>query len=447
MPNASGRRAFSAKQPLPRDLQGRSRLPRVLRETTNFVLMKPNVKTEGLFRIPPNARSKEILREAYDRGQKFIAWKERDVTLPQHVYDGAKDTDSIVAELDQADTYGVHLAGALIKLWYQELRAPLVPQSAYGDLKKMYGNADVKPSLQNLVELFSPNSGWSVLPTISREIMTRHLLPLLSAVVVHQEANKMNAENLAVCFAPTLICGTDQIEDAKMSSILRRILATATNLWSNGLREACGVDAEAFGRDLREPTSKGDYEDPLYEVEYPDHTTTTAELDQQRVGIIMEDNEELEDCPPIEGISSLISDITTGSSSSSPPLPPRPQENVGPQGLVGSKLPIKTAPPLPPRKPISGEPQAGSGSNDTSFKGKSILPLTEPSRIITNASDITESPTRSTQRGQDSPVMLPSRSRASTTGSANLSPIEILVANQGSEIKRKPVTPKSSGDS
>src|SRR5262249_49775488 len=154
-------------------------------------------------------------------------------------YDGARDTDSIVAELDQTDTYGVHLAGALIKFWYQELREPLVPQSAYGDLRKMYGNADVKPSLQNLVELFSPKSEWSVLPGISREIITRHLLPLLSAVVAHQEDNKMNADNLAVCFSPTLICGTDQIEDAKMSSILRRILAAATNLWPNGLREAC----------------------------------------------------------------------------------------------------------------------------------------------------------------------------------------------------------------
>src|SRR5215469_17467304 len=137
VPNASGRRAFNAKQPLPRDLQGHSRLPRVLRETTNFVLMGPNVKTEGLFRIPPHARTKEILREAYDRGQKFIAWKEKDVKLPQHVYDGAMDTDSIVAELDQTDTYGVHLAGALIKFWYQELREPLVPQSAYGNLKNM----------------------------------------------------------------------------------------------------------------------------------------------------------------------------------------------------------------------------------------------------------------------------------------------------------------------
>jgi len=398
--------------------------------------MGPNVKTEGLFRIPPNARSKEILREAYDRGQKFIVWKERDVTLRQHVYDGAKDTDSIVAELDHADTYGVHLAGALIKLWYQELREPLVPQSAYGNLKKMYGNADAEPSLRNLIDLFSPNFEWSVLPSMSREIMTRHLLPLLSAIVAHQNDNRMNAENVAICFAPTLVCGTDRIEDAKMSSILRRILTAATNLWSNGLREACGVNAETFGRDLQDPPSKLDYEDPLYEVEYPDDATTAVELDQQLVGIIMEDNEELEDCPPIEAIPSLLSDIRTGTSSSS----------LESAGLVGSRLPVDIAPPLPPRKPVSGEPKVGSDSNDIGFKGKSILTSAEPSRIITNATEITESPTRSTQRSQDSPVLLPSRPRASTTGSANLSPVEILVASQGSEIKRKPVTPKGSGD-
>jgi hypothetical protein len=227
-----------------------------------------------------------------------------------------------------------------------------------------------------------------------------------------------------------------------MSSILRRILAVATNLWSNGLREACGVDAEAFGRDLRDPTSKGDYEDPLYEVEYPDDTKTLAELYQQRVGIIMEDNEELEDCPPIERIPSLISDITTGTSSSSLPLPPQPLETGSLQGLVGSKLPVKTAPPLPPRKPISGELKVGTDSNNTGLKGKSIFSLAEPSRIITNTSEITESPTSSIQRSQDSPILLPSRPRASTAGS----PVEILVAIQGSEIKRKPVTPKGSGD-
>jgi hypothetical protein len=206
------------------------------------------------------------------------------------------------------------------------------------------------------------------------------------------------------------------------------------------------VDAKAFGRDLQDPTSKGDYEDPLYEVEYPDNTTTPAELYQQRVGIIMDDSEELEDCPPTEGTPSLISDITTEASSSSPPWPLRPPETVSPHGLVDTRLLAKTPPPLPPRKLMSGESKAGSDPNDTGPKGKLILPLAEPSRIITNVNEIAESPTRSTQQSQDSPTPLPSRSRASTAGSANLSPVEILAVIQGSEIKRKPVTPRGSED-
>lgn len=44
----SGRRAFSARPPLPKGMDGSSRLPRVLREMSSFILL--HVGTEGLFR-------------------------------------------------------------------------------------------------------------------------------------------------------------------------------------------------------------------------------------------------------------------------------------------------------------------------------------------------------------------------------------------------------------
>lgn len=434
-PNASGRRAFSAKQPLPRNLQGQSRLPRVLRETTSFVLMDANVRTEGLFRIPPHVKLKEILREAYDRGQKFIVWKDRDVALPQPLYEGTRDTGSIIADLDQSDTYSVHLAGGLLKLWYQQLREPIVPQSAYRELTMMYVSPDIEPTLQNLVDLFSPKSEWSVLPKLSREILTRHLLPLLAAVATHQEDNKMNAENLAVCFAPTLVCGADQIQDAKMSSILRRLLIAATNMWPVGLREACGVVADAFVKDIQGPASMDDYEDPLYEVEYPDELLSQPDIDQQRIGIVMEDNEELEGSPITT--PSLMSDFTTETATSSKTAPPLPPRNPVPTDILEDSpvkpTSAKAVPLLPPRNPvpenkvISGP---GSGSEESPIKRKAA-PISPTSPTAADTSSMTQSPVTYASPTEGA---IPTRSRASTVGSINSN------SDVATQLKRKPVT-------
>lgn len=403
--------------------------------------MDANVKTEGLFRIPSHVKLKEVLREAYDRGQKFIVWKDRDVALPQPPYEGARDTESIVADLDQTDTYGPHVAGGLIKLWYQELREPIVPQSAYRELTMMYVSPDIEPTLQNLVDLFSPRSEWSVLPPLSREILTRHLLPLVAAVAAYHEDNKMNAENLAVCFAPTLVCGADQIQDAKMSSILRRLLIAAANMWPIGLREACGVATDAFVKDIQAPASMDDYEDPLYEVEYPEELLSPPDLDTQRVGIVMEDNEELEGSPI--ATPSLISDFTAETATSSrtaPPLPPR--NSVSTDVLEDSPVkssPTKTAPSLPPRNPLPESrivTGSGSGSEESPIKRKPAQ-ISPASPIAAGASNITQSPVT-----YASPIeaVIPTRARASTTGSISSNP------DVATQLKRKPVT-KTSEDS
>ncbi|KAF2142389.1 uncharacterized protein K452DRAFT_297688 [Aplosporella prunicola CBS 121167] len=310
-PYASGRRAFGVRQPLPMNAQGETRLPRVLRETTNFLLLDPNIKTEGLFRIPPHSRLKEILKEAYDRSQKFIIWKENGLTLPVPAYKSAQDMQAIIDEVDHKDAYGVYLAAGLIKTWYAELRQPIFPQTSYKELRAHFGNPEDLPTTEQLAELFSPTSEWSPIPVISREILVRHLLPLLSIISEHEEENRMSAENLAVCFAPTLLHGPDQIEDAKVSSIVRRILTEAVELWSEELRAACGVDASAFGRELRAPADPRDYEDPLETTRRPASSSSDwgigspseedagfADSEKQFTGILLEDNENGRDAPP-----------------------------------------------------------------------------------------------------------------------------------------------------
>ncbi|KKY14513.1 putative rho-type gtpase activating protein rga7 [Diplodia seriata] len=257
----------------------------------------------GIFRIPPHSRLKEILKEAYDRGQKYILWKENGVMLPLPPFDDSNVTKAIVEEVDARDCYGVFLAAGLTKTWYAELRQPIFPQSAYRELRSLFGDPDEPPSRKALVELISPKSEWSAIPAISREILVRHLLPLLSIVAAHQDYNKMSAENLAVCFAPTLVCGPDQIEDAKMSSVVRRIMTEAIDTWDEGLREDCGVDSATFERDLQPPQDPKEYDDPLessrrprprsedFGIESPsEEDAGFADSEKQFSGIVLQDN-------------------------------------------------------------------------------------------------------------------------------------------------------------
>lgn len=292
------------------------------------------MKAEGLFRVPPHSKLRDVLKEAYDRGQKFIVWKDNGAMLPLPLYPRAENQNEILAEIDPRDAYSVFMAAALIKAWYANLRQPIFPQSSYRDLKRLYGDPDDVPGLDRLRDLFSPSSQWSFLPAISREIVARHLLPLLSAVAARQEQNKMNPENLAVCIAPALLCGPDQLEDAKMSSIIRRILTEAIDIWPHGLREACGQTEAAFKEDIQLPHDERDWEDPLEGRMRTDERQSWDE--NQSSGIILQDNESL-------GVSDK-------GDSHLPPLPPRTGIATG-RSSVDSVTKRKPAPPLqvPPR--------------------------------------------------------------------------------------------------
>ncbi|KAL1655301.1 hypothetical protein SLS61_002188 [Didymella pomorum] len=337
-PYASGRRAFAARNPFPYTSRGTTRFPRVLRETTSFILLEENITSEGLFRIPAHSKLREVLKEAYDRGQKYIIWNDNGVTLPVPAYPEAEQQDEIVAEVDPKDAYSVFMAAALIKAWYSSLRQPIFPQESYRDLKRLFGDSQQIPDLEQLRDLFSPSSEWSFLPAISREIVVRHLLPLLHEVASRQEQNKMTAENLAVCFAPALLCGPDQIEDAKMSSIIRRIFTHAVDMWDHGLREACGQEAGDFREQLKQPTDMSEWDDPV-EVRRGDSRDS---IDEQMSGITLQDNEKAPE--PYKDYPTA-----TSSATKPPPLPPR--SRVPSAKSSGDSVQRKPAPPLavPPR--------------------------------------------------------------------------------------------------
>ncbi|TKA73097.1 hypothetical protein B0A55_04831 [Friedmanniomyces simplex] len=258
VPYASGRRAFGARHSLPKNINtGKTRLPRVLRETTSFILLPQNVASEGLFRIPPHSTLAGVLKEAYDRGQQYIIWKEKTATVVQPGID-----PSLLNEVRLGDAYGVHLAASLIKMWYRELREPIIPESSYAELREKYSSPDTEVTPEDLAELILVASPTSPLTPTSRETLTRHLLPLLSAVAAHESQNKMNAENLAILFSMCLVCGSNQMEDAKMANVIKKILQAAIGMWPE-LRRGLGIEEGAFEADLQPPPELRDYEDPV----------------------------------------------------------------------------------------------------------------------------------------------------------------------------------------
>ena len=302
VPYASGRRAFGVQNPLPPSADGSVRLPRVLRETTSFVILDDNIKAEGIFRVNARAQTVEILREAYDRGQKFIVWKEGSMVLASgHYREGTGHVE--VGELDYIEGYELYVAASLIKLWYKELKEPIFPTSNYQALEKYYGDPDVPLEVHQLFTMLCVEDEWSPIGSkTSRQILKMHLLPLLSRVAAFQDQNQMSPDNLAVCFAPSLLCGLDPVEDLKMSHIVRRILVAMIDHWESDLAPLIDTNHETFEDLLRMPQASEDREDPLEEARKKDLNTV------QSVGITLLDNDGSDEETEIQ-----------------PALPPRPR--------------------------------------------------------------------------------------------------------------------------
>ena len=377
VPFASGRRAFGALSPLPTSVDGSTRLPRVLRETTTFLLSGNNLSTEGLFRVNARAITLEVLKEAYDRGQKFIVWREGDcvVTFPQWK-EGQGEV--MVDELDLAEGYGVHTAAGLIKMWYSCLREPIFPQHSYAYVERVYGDPKDPISAEAFLNLIGPSADWSPISKSSRSILSMHLFPLLATIATHEQ-NKMTARNLAVCFAPSLLCGSDPIEDAKMCSIVNKVLEFGIENWSSNLKASCGMVDSTFQQLLRMPEAVRDREDPLdashpSTPSYPDQTEGILLLEQDNSDVDRDEEKEEE--------------------GERPPLPPRvaidsrPPENPS----MRKSLTRKPAPPLPHPPRYSTISQPPMVAEELPMYGLSLS--TEPAVTHPAASEdiLTESP-------------------------------------------------------
>ncbi|KAL8711562.1 MAG: hypothetical protein Q9220_003972 [cf. Caloplaca sp. 1 TL-2023] len=321
-----GRRAFGVREALPKGEDGESvRLPRVLREATSFLLMEECLKMEGIFRVNAKAVLVEVLKDLYDRGQQFVVWKERDTALTFPYWrDGIGDVS--LDEPQDKDGFDVHCAAGLIKMWYAELKEPIFPQSCYQALERFYGNDELPLELDQLVNMLSLDSQWTILSVTARRILRMHLLPLLSRVIQHQDWNHMSAYSLAVCFAPALLRGSDIKEDAKMMGNVRRLLEAMITNWEGQLASIFGSSSYGeFENDLRLPQVVADREDP-----FEDSNESASQLGMQISGITLVDQD----------ASASDTQQEEDDEYDPPPLPPRPRTF---SNLDGHR------PPLPPR--------------------------------------------------------------------------------------------------
>ena len=301
----------------PISVDGSHRLPRVLRESTSFLLMDQNVRTEGLFRVNARVTTVDILAEAYDRGQKFVVWKEKDSALTySHFQEGLGDI--MPGEIEQTEGFGVHPAAGLIKRWYAELKEPIFPTSTYAHMMQTYGIGAASLTPSTFYEDLRQDVDHAHLPKTSQMILTSHLLPLLAHVAANKDFNQMTPKNLALCFAPNLIRGPDPLEEVEMSETVSTFLESAISNWKT-LSSQLGLDESRFQDSLRTPEAVRDREDPPEEEE---------EQEEQRIpsGPVQQKQLEVED--PFDGITLVDNDEEEVEDArelgGTPFLPPRP---------------------------------------------------------------------------------------------------------------------------
>eukprot|EP00618_Florenciella_parvula_P035851 CAMPEP_0119473186 /NCGR_PEP_ID=MMETSP1344-20130328/4932_1 /TAXON_ID=236787 /ORGANISM="Florenciella parvula, Strain CCMP2471" /LENGTH=604 /DNA_ID=CAMNT_0007506245 /DNA_START=225 /DNA_END=2039 /DNA_ORIENTATION=+ len=177
-----------------KDLDAANTVPLVLIQTLAFLEAKPDqLATEGIFRIPGNSEVVDNLREQLDRGTVDLA-------------DACYLLGAQVPEI-----------ATLLKLFFRELPEPLLP-STFCNSMMIGGFTTNRPA------------AFSQLSAVKQEVL-RLLMACLSRVA-KEDTNKMDSNNLAVCFAPTL-CGLTETSDVNDLSEVQRTIELVKQMIDN----------------------------------------------------------------------------------------------------------------------------------------------------------------------------------------------------------------------
>ena len=154
--------------------------PLVLAKCVDFISEGHRMATEGLFRVPGEIALVERMRDAFDSGK-------HDPFARCHV--------------DGSSASHVHAVASLLKLFLRDLPSPLVPVDCFEGVLAASGegHADAASDVA-LVRVLTSEPG--VRPREHR-VALRYLLAFLQRV--QKASETMNAKNLSICFAPTVM--------------------------------------------------------------------------------------------------------------------------------------------------------------------------------------------------------------------------------------------------
>ncbi|KAK2851028.1 hypothetical protein Q5P01_007304 [Channa striata] len=148
-------------------------IPVVVESCIRFINLH-GLHHEGIFRVPGSQREVNLIRDAFERGDDPLS-------------DSECDLDSV--------------AGVL-KLYFRGLEPPLFPYDSYSQLLECVQIEGETEKAAQIKAIFS---------TFPRPLLVvmRYLFAFLNHVSQYSDENMMQPYNLAVCFGPSLLRGTD----------------------------------------------------------------------------------------------------------------------------------------------------------------------------------------------------------------------------------------------
>ncbi|KAJ9086477.1 hypothetical protein DSO57_1003811 [Entomophthora muscae] len=162
---------------------GENGLPAVVIQCMEFVLANGQ-EEEGVFRRSP---SSVLLKEA------------------KKLFDEEKTVD--------LETYGVHVAAVLLKVFTRELPEPVFPASLYSVIEQMTQNGDQdKVMVDYLAEELVPRL------SIPTQLLLHYICSSLNTFVGHSRFTRMTSQNLAVVWAPNLLRSGNPVLDVTLCS-------------------------------------------------------------------------------------------------------------------------------------------------------------------------------------------------------------------------------------
>ncbi|XP_046388953.1 pneumococcal serine-rich repeat protein-like [Ischnura elegans] len=151
--------------------EGIPRIPLFVQRCIAAIESKPeNMKADGLYRASGNLSQVQKIRLQVDQNNLSIVDMEEDV----HVLTGA------------------------LKLFFRELKEPLIPYSLFNRALTASTNSNKKEQLHEFKEIVK------ILPVANYDTL-KYLLQHLLRVTSYQDFNRMHIANLAIVFGPTLM--------------------------------------------------------------------------------------------------------------------------------------------------------------------------------------------------------------------------------------------------